>query len=46
MADYAIPAAGLLRDDLPRAGLANVAATVLQILGYQAPEAYEPSLLR
>ena len=46
VADYATPAAGLLRDDLPRAGLANVAATVLQILGYQAPEAYEPSLLR
>ncbi len=35
-----------LRDDLPEAGLANVAATVLQLLGYAAPEGWEPSLLR
>ncbi|MDM7917060.1 MAG: 2,3-bisphosphoglycerate-independent phosphoglycerate mutase [Candidatus Eisenbacteria bacterium] len=34
-----------LRQDLPAAGLANVAATLLQILGYEAPEGYEPSLL-
>jgi 2,3-bisphosphoglycerate-independent phosphoglycerate mutase len=34
-----------LRDDLPAAGLANVAATVLDLLGYSAPEGYEPSLL-
>jgi 2,3-bisphosphoglycerate-independent phosphoglycerate mutase len=46
VADYGSPAARTLRDDLPRAGLANVAATVLQILGYEAPEGYEPSLLR
>jgi 2,3-bisphosphoglycerate-independent phosphoglycerate mutase len=46
VADYATPATHHLRDDLPQAGLANVAATVLQILGYQAPEVYEPSLLR
>ncbi|MCA9615785.1 MAG: 2,3-bisphosphoglycerate-independent phosphoglycerate mutase, partial [Myxococcales bacterium] len=26
-------------------GLANVAATVLQLLGYERPEGYEPSLL-
>ena len=25
--------------------LANVAATVLQLMGYQAPEAYAPGLL-
>lgn len=34
-----------LRHDLPAAGLANVAATVLRILGYAAPEDYEPGLL-
>lgn len=30
---------------LAKPGLANVAATLLQLLGYQAPEDYEPSLL-
>ena len=34
-----------LRDDLPDAGLANVAATLIELLGYVAPAAYEPSLL-
>jgi 2,3-bisphosphoglycerate-independent phosphoglycerate mutase len=34
-----------LRDDLPAAGLSNVAATVLDLLGYSAPEGYDPSLL-
>ncbi len=34
-----------LRADLPAAGLANVAATLLALLGYEAPAAYEPSLL-
>lgn len=34
-----------LRDDLPRAGLANVAATLLQLLGFVPPPQYEPSLL-
>jgi 2,3-bisphosphoglycerate-independent phosphoglycerate mutase len=28
------------------AGLANVAATVLNLMGYDAPEGYEPSLIR
>jgi 2,3-bisphosphoglycerate-independent phosphoglycerate mutase len=28
-----------------KAGLANVAATILNLLGYQAPEDYEPSLI-
>jgi 2,3-bisphosphoglycerate-independent phosphoglycerate mutase len=45
VADYAAPTTRILRDDLPQAGLANVAATLLQILGYEAPEGYEPSLL-
>ncbi len=29
-----------------RAGLANIAASVLALLGYEAPEDYEPSLIR
>jgi 2,3-bisphosphoglycerate-independent phosphoglycerate mutase len=35
-----------LRDDLPAAGLANVAATILQLLGLEIPSDYEPSLLQ
>jgi 2,3-bisphosphoglycerate-independent phosphoglycerate mutase len=43
---YAPGAAGLsLRDDLPEAGLANIAATTLELLGFEAPEDYSPSLL-
>jgi 2,3-bisphosphoglycerate-independent phosphoglycerate mutase len=34
-----------LRDDLPAAGLANLAATVCELLGYAPPEGYDPSLL-
>ncbi|MCQ8104647.1 2,3-bisphosphoglycerate-independent phosphoglycerate mutase [Methylomonas sp. SURF-2] len=34
-----------LRRDLPRAGLSNVAATVLNLLGFEAPEDYDPSLI-
>ena len=34
-----------LRDDLPTPGLANVAATVMNLLGFVAPDDYEPSLL-
>ena len=30
-----------LRDDLPQAGLANVAATLLELLGYRPPEEYD-----
>ena len=30
---------------LAQAGLANVAATVLNLMGYDAPEGYEPSLI-
>jgi len=34
-----------LRTDLAHAGLSNVAATALNLLGYAAPEDFEPSLL-
>jgi 2,3-bisphosphoglycerate-independent phosphoglycerate mutase len=34
-----------LREDLPRAGLANVASTVLELLGFEPPANYDPSLL-
>ncbi|OAH96118.1 2,3-bisphosphoglycerate-independent phosphoglycerate mutase [Methylomonas methanica] len=34
-----------LRQDLPKAGLSNVAATVLNLLGFDAPEDYDPSLI-
>jgi len=34
-----------LRGDLNQAGLANVAATLVELLGFAAPEEYEPSLL-
>ncbi len=34
-----------LREDLPDAGLANVAATILELLGFAPPEDYDPSLL-
>jgi 2,3-bisphosphoglycerate-independent phosphoglycerate mutase len=39
------PARYRLREDLPTAGLSNVAATVLRILGYEAPPDYDPGLL-
>ncbi len=35
-----------LRGDVPGAGLLNVAATTLNLMGYEAPEFYWPSLLR
>jgi 2,3-bisphosphoglycerate-independent phosphoglycerate mutase len=34
-----------MREDLPEGGLANVAATVLELLGFERPEDYEPSLI-
>jgi 2,3-bisphosphoglycerate-independent phosphoglycerate mutase len=34
------------RDDLPDAGIGHVAATALELLGFSAPDAYLPSLLR
>jgi len=35
----------LLRGDLPDAGLANVAATLVELLGFVAPAEFEPSLV-
>lgn len=32
-------------DDFPKAGLANITATFINLMGFQAPEAYVPSLL-
>lgn len=34
-----------LRRDLPKAGLANVTATFINLVGFEAPADYEPSLL-
>lgn len=34
------------RDDLTGAGLANVAASLIELLGFVAPTEYEPSLIR
>ena len=33
------------RQGLPGAGLANVAATVMNLHGYEAPSDYEPTLI-
>lgn len=33
------------RSDLPSAGLANITATYLTLMGFAAPEKYEPSLI-
>ncbi len=35
-----------LRTDLAKPGLANIAATALDLMGYQAPVGYEPSLIQ
>ncbi len=35
-----------LNEDLAQPGIANVAATALQLLGFDRPEGYEPSILR
>jgi 2,3-bisphosphoglycerate-independent phosphoglycerate mutase len=35
-----------LRDDLPEAGLASIAATALHLLGFEAPADYEDDLLQ
>jgi 2,3-bisphosphoglycerate-independent phosphoglycerate mutase len=42
--DYAARSLNL-RDDLPEAGLANVAATLVELLGFVPPKEFEPSLL-
>jgi 2,3-bisphosphoglycerate-independent phosphoglycerate mutase len=36
----------VLRRDLPRPGLGNIASTLLNLLGFEAPDAYDPSLIR
>jgi 2,3-bisphosphoglycerate-independent phosphoglycerate mutase len=40
-----LPANVRFRQDLPDAGLANVAATTMNLLGFEAPADYEPSLV-
>lgn len=35
-----------MRTDLPKAGLANVTATFINMLGFEAPADYEPSLIK
>lgn len=35
----------VFREDLPKAGLANITATYINLLGYEAPSFYEPSLI-
>lgn len=40
-----LPSSVVLRDDLPEAGLSSVAATVFNLLGYEAPAHMEPSLI-
>ena len=41
----ALPESVKFRDDLPDAGLANVTATYVNIMGFQAPAEMEPSLI-
>ena len=41
----ALPASLRFRQDMPKAGLANVTATYMNLLGFEAPEGYEPTLL-
>eukprot|EP00308_Calcidiscus_leptoporus_P000574 CAMPEP_0119373428 /NCGR_PEP_ID=MMETSP1334-20130426/25641_1 /TAXON_ID=127549 /ORGANISM="Calcidiscus leptoporus, Strain RCC1130" /LENGTH=552 /DNA_ID=CAMNT_0007391213 /DNA_START=56 /DNA_END=1714 /DNA_ORIENTATION=- len=41
-----LPAGVVLRDDQPEAGLANITATIINLLGFEAPADYEPSLLK
>mmetsp|Transcript_20693 Transcript_20693/g.37063 ORF Transcript_20693/g.37063 Transcript_20693/m.37063 type:complete len:493 (-) Transcript_20693:423-1901(-) len=40
-----LPKNVVFQDGLPNAGLANVAATVFNLLGFEAPDFYKPSLL-
>jgi len=41
-----LEASVVLRADLPSPGLANIAATLMAVLGFTAPADYEPSLLK
>lgn len=40
-----VPAGLTLREDMPTAGLGNVAATVLNLMGFEAPSHMQPSML-
>jgi 2,3-bisphosphoglycerate-independent phosphoglycerate mutase len=40
-----LPANVVFSKDLPNAGLANITATYINLLGYEAPDKWEPSLL-
>jgi len=42
----AVPPSATLRDDLPDAGIANITATMMNLMGYEAPEDYEQTLLK
>eukprot|EP00244_Chara_vulgaris_P001338 TRINITY_DN1210_c0_g2_i1.p1 TRINITY_DN1210_c0_g2~~TRINITY_DN1210_c0_g2_i1.p1 ORF type:complete len:560 (+),score=110.96 TRINITY_DN1210_c0_g2_i1:280-1959(+) len=41
----ALPSNVRFRRDLPKAGLANITATYMNMLGFEAPAEYEPTLL-
>jgi 2,3-bisphosphoglycerate-independent phosphoglycerate mutase len=34
-----------MKSTLPDAGLSNLAATILHLMGFEAPEDYQPSVL-
>lgn len=40
-----LPANVVMREDLPEAGLANITATYINLLGLTAPANYKPSLI-
>ena len=40
-----LPEEVVFRDDLPNAGLANITATYLNLLGFASPSHMEPSLI-
>lgn len=40
-----LPDSVVMRDDLPDAGLANITATYINLLGLQAPSLYKDSLI-
>jgi 2,3-bisphosphoglycerate-independent phosphoglycerate mutase len=42
---FAPGVAATMKSGLPKAGLSNLAATVLHLMGFEAPEDYQPSLL-
>ncbi|GIL59808.1 hypothetical protein Vafri_14526 [Volvox africanus] len=41
-----LPDGVVLRDDVPDAGLANVASTTFNLLGYEAPSIYKPTMVQ